>query len=369
MQPIPLTAIRKILIIGSIGIGNLLMFSPTLRALRSRLPKAHIAILVLKETFRDLYEADENVDEVLTLTEEHYARWWKKLELIRSLRRQKYDMTLVTFPANRIEYNLLAYLTGARYRVAHRYPLKYFRSLGFLQNRSVPMDPAVHDVVQNRNLLLPLFDSVSADVHLKYPLQEEDLVRADAVIAYLPVDRESVLIGIHAGSSHERSMGFKRWQPARYVQLCQRIEKEFPAYFFIFGGPEEAQVKNYISGSLGEKAYNMESTTIGSAAGMLKRCHLLISNDSGLMHVAVALGTPVIALFGPSDPGRTAPYSPDAAIIRAGLPCSPCWSMANVGVGKIPCVYDSNICMQAISVDQVYNRVAQRIRFLQKRHT
>lgn len=365
---VPKEHIQKVLIIGSIGIGNLILFSPALRRLRELLPHCHITLLVLKESFRDLYTADLNVNELIALTDDHYKYLLKKLQLIRDLRKQRYDLTIVTFPANRIEYNLLAYCTGAKYRIAHAYPFKGFRTMSFLQNARIPMEKTLHDVEQNLNLIRPLDNEYIQNRNIYMAVPEAAVEKADSFIQHLAIPSHDVVIGIHPGSSEERGMQWKRWYPERFAQLIHRLRKQVQVHTFLFGGERESQLKAQIAEEIGANVQNIQTDSITEAAAFIRHCTLFISNDSGLMHVAVAMQVPVIALFGPSDVHRTAPYSPNAEVIRADLSCSPCWSIENVGVGHVPCLYDSNICMQAITVDEVYEKTLKLLHTLGYAH-
>ena len=122
---------KHILVIGSIGIGNLLMFRPVLAVLRQRLPHAKITLLVLKRGFAEVFAGDPLVDEVRVVDFRDYPGLMKKIGLVRDLRRYKFDLTITSFPANRLEYNALAFLTGAPYRVATCIPASGWRPFLF----------------------------------------------------------------------------------------------------------------------------------------------------------------------------------------------------------------------------------------------
>jgi len=347
--------IKSILIIGSIGIGNLLLFSSALKLLRKGFPGSKISIVVLKSSFKELYENDDNVDEIIIIPTERKVGLLERLKIIKTIRAVKPDLCITTFPANRMEYNLLAFLSGAKTRIAHRYNLKYLRTLSFLQNNLVKVEVGLHDLEQNLNLLKPLgmgYDN--NDKFLFMPLSGSDRNFAEAFLKEKEVKKEDIVIGFHPGSSFERGMFLKRWEEEKFARLGDKLTKDFQAKIVLFGGKEEEQIKINIQKSMMYSAINVTNVSLGQAAALLGRCTLFITNDSGLMHIAVSQGVKTIALFGPTDQTRTAPYGESHVVIRRGLECSPCWSIHNLGVGNVNCIHEENICMRHITVDEVY---------------
>ncbi len=343
--------IGRILILGAIGIGNLLLFSASLRALRKAFPGAHIAMIVLKQGFKDLYAADADVNEIIVVDYAVQNTLLKKLKLLRELRRKRFDLCITTFPSNRLEYNLLPFLAGVKYRIGHRYFTKTWRTLSFLQNFRVPVDAGAHDLEQNINLLKPLGIADGAERRLTIGISEKHAAEARRYLADAGFAGAGLIIGIHPGSSVERDMHLKRWGTDKFIALCRGIRHTNGARFLIFGGPEEESVKREIGSALRGDGAIVERVPLLTTAALIGQCRLFISNDSGLMHVAVAMGVPVAALFGPTDPGRTAPYGQAHRVIRLGLPCSPCWSINNVGMGKIRCIFPVNRCLTELGAD------------------
>ena len=361
MKTVPHKNVKRIVILGAIGIGNLLLFSPCLRALRTAFPEAHIALIILKRGFRELFVDDPDIDEIIVVDYKVQNTVRKKIDLIRMLRKKRFDLCITTFPANRMEYNLLPFLAGVRHRVAHRYASGSLRKLSFLQNYRIPVDNSLHDLKQNSNLLIALGISGGVENRLSLRVSPEHTAEAEGFIKRCGFPDNAVIIGIHAGSSTERDMHMKRWDTANFTVLCRRLKNEYNARFLIFGGPEEELVKREISDALGEAAFTVEGKPLLTTAALIGECGFFISNDSGLMHVAVAMETPVAALFGPTDPGRTAPYGPQHRVIRLGLECSPCWSIRNVGKGKIECIFQENRCLTELTVSDVYEKVSDML--------
>ncbi|MFC1493604.1 glycosyltransferase family 9 protein [candidate division KSB1 bacterium] len=351
--------IKSILIIGSIGIGNLLLFSGTLRRMRSHFSNARISIIVLKSGFRDIYENDPSVDEVIVLDINKIKTIKQKTGFILSLRKNKYDICVTTFPANRIEYNILARLSGARFRITHGYDTKALKTLSFLQNIRIPVDKGMHDLEQNLNLLTAFgISPAEEDRTVTLPLIDEKTENAKRYLIDNDLS-DKLLIGMHAGSSSERGMHLKRWQPERFAELADWIKSEYNAVVMLFGGPEELELREKIRDIAQVDPHIVKGADLLTTAALISRCRLFITNDSGLMHVSVAAGVQTVALFGPSDPGRTAPYGDKHKVIRLGMDCSPCWSIKNLGVGWVNCIHPENYCMLNIEMDTVAKIVSE----------
>ncbi|KPK91077.1 hypothetical protein AMJ80_07695 [bacterium SM23_31] len=353
--------IEKILIIGAIGIGNLLLFSGTLRRIRRHFASAHITIIVLKEGFKALYENDPSVDEVLVLDVDKVKTFRQKIVFIWKMRKSRYQLCITTFPANRIEYNLLAFFSGAKRRVAHKYAAKKLRSLSFLQNVRIPVEPELHDLEQNLNLLKAFGITPDDEDHrlfLNIPEQAHDNARQ-----YMKENDlyDKQLIGMHPGSSVERGMILKRWPSVYFAELCDWLTETIDACILLFGGKEEERLREEIAVKTRHKSLIVTGLDLLSTASLIGKCALFVSNDSGLMHIAAAMGVQTIAIFGPTDPGRTAPYGQEHRVIRTGTECSPCWSINNLGVGTVRCIHPENICLTELPVEMVKEVISSKL--------
>jgi heptosyltransferase-2 len=349
--------IKRILILGSIGIGNLLLFSPALKIIRKDFPNAKIVMVVLKKVFSYLYESEPDVDEIHVLDVNEVKTFGEKIKSILKVRQFKPDLTITTFPANRFEYNLLPFITGAKYRVAHKYRQKNIFNLSFLQNRRIQVDKKLHDLEQNLNLVIPLGlepGSIEKKIYINVPSGDDKF--AENYMGEKGLSGEK-LIGIHPGSSTERGMDYKRWPAEYFAKLCDILYTEYRFKTLIFGGNDELDLKNEIFDQMENKPVIVDQLSLKQTAALISRCSKFVTNDSGLMHIAVAVDVPTIALFGPSDPGRTAPYGEKHKILRLGMECSPCWSIKNLGVGNVNCIYNDNLCLKNLTVELVLKNI------------
>ncbi len=343
--------LHRILIIGPIGIGNLILIRPTIEKLRNEFPDAFISLAVLKKSFKDLVETYDCVDEIVLVNQTLGFRIREILKILSTLRSKRFDLCISTFPSNHFGYSLISFASGAKLRLSHRYLRKRWKSLSFLYNLKIPMKPGLHDVEQNLNLLEAFGIDVS-DIKpaLKIDILSEDENFADAFLESNGL-RGEFLIGMHPGSSGERGMVHKRWDAEKFSKLGDILSERLNAKILVFGGPEERELKTRISNMMKGPSFVIEGTTLRQTISLIGRCKLFISNDSGPMHIAVAMGVRTVGIFGPTDHTRTAPYGDGNVVVRKGLPCSPCWKVEDVGVRR-KCDRDVS-CMKRLSVEEV----------------
>ncbi len=359
MKKINKKNIKNIMILGSIGIGNLLLFSPALKLIRREFPDAKLTLIILKKAFKYLYGNSEEIDEIMVVEEKKYPCLKDKIKLILELRRKKFNLSITTFPSNRFEYNLLPFLAGVKYRIANRYPLKYWRSLSFLQNLKVSVDMNIHDLEQNLNLLKPL--NINSDIEKKIYLEisNKNSKKAAELLKNMEINEKNILLGFHPGSSLERGMILKRWKDGKFAELGKKLIEKFEVKILIFGGKEEDKLKEDIKKLIGKGSYTVSDISLLDTAALIEKCKIFVSNDSGLMHIAVAMNVKTVALFGPSDPQRTSPYGEKHIVIKKKLDCNPCWSIKNLGVGRIKCEYNYCKPMEQIEVEEVFDAISE----------
>jgi len=148
----------------------------------------------------------------------------------------------------------------------------------------------------------------------------------------------------------------KCWYPERFGELGKRLFKKWKATVLLFGKEEERPIVNEILQHLKEGGIDLTGKTrLLQLAALLERCQLLVSNDTGTMHVATAVGTPVVALFGSTDPSITGPWGDGHVVIKKDVPCSPCL--------KRICPTDRR-CMTLITVGEVEEVVERKLKEL-----
>ncbi len=219
---------------------------------------------------------------------------------------------------------------------------------GIFLTHSVPVNSEVkqgHQVGYYLHLLQALGLKTEETVpRLKVAAEDEE--RAMKKAATFGAMDSSNWVGISPGAAYGSA---KEWFPERYGELAVRISKEMGARILILGSISDREAASRISHIAGPGVIDLTGrTTLGQATGLLARCRLFITNDSGLMHVASALGVPLVAIFGSTDPRRTGPLHKESRVLHKSVPCGPCL--------KTECPEDRQ-CMGLITVDEVYEEV------------
>jgi heptosyltransferase-2 len=168
------------------------------------------------------------------------------------------------------------------------------------------------------------------------------------LLSDMGIDKRKLLLGVHPGAAYGET---KRWFPERFGEVLRRLHKP-GRRFLLLGGPGEEQIAQQISMIMERPPIDLVGkTTVAEALALVSMCGLFLSNDSGLMHVAAALNIPQVALFGSTDPQKTAPLNDRAVVIHPEhVSCTPCF--------KRTCPENLE-CMKAITVDEVVTAAEQ----------
>jgi heptosyltransferase-2 len=172
--------------------------------------------------------------------------------------------------------------------------------------------------------------------------REEDAAAAKKILRSSGIEEGDVLIGINPGAFYGPA---KRWFPDRYAAAADSLANDYNARVVIFGAPSDLPVVQEVAAAMSRPPVILAGqTTLGQLMGLLKECRLLITNDSGPMHLAAALDVPQLAVFGSTSEIATGPLSGNAVVIKHPVDCNPCFLRE--------CPTDFR-CMKCISVEQV----------------
>jgi heptosyltransferase-2 len=349
---------KKILVLPLYGIGDVLMTTPALRNLKEQL-EAEITCLHMFKTTRDILVNNPFVDNniyfpFLETTKVSGLRFLMEL-------RKKYDCSINFYPSNRRDYSLAAFIVGSPVRIGHRYVLEDFLELNFLKNKTVKEDDNLHNVEEN----LRLVDFLGINLKIPYPLEvypmEEERVFADQWVREREIG-ESLIIGIHPGTSIFKNHDKRRWPDTSFARLIDKLFGEMQnSIVLLFGSTEERFLKNKIISTVHnpKRVISVDSVSLRQAVSLIKKCALFISNDAGPMHISAAVGVPTVAIFGPTNPVWVKPWGVKHRIVRLGLPCSPCFRYSPK---PLRCVAKLDFaCLKKLSVEQVYNACRELI--------
>jgi heptosyltransferase-2 len=343
--------IKRILVRGPNWLGDAVMCEPALRGLRKLFPDVQIALLV-KPAVADLFVGHPALTRVLTYdTKGRHAGLSGKWALAGQLRRQGFDLAVLF--QNAFEAAFLTFLAGVPRRYGYATD---GRSLLLSDPVAAPdRRTLVHQVRYYWELLKPLglTGDPSAPELVVFPEEEQAMAGRFAQGGLTATD---VVVGINPGSTYG---GAKRWLPERYAevteQLCRTIResREQQVSVVIFGAKGEEHLGQEIAARLSSRSLVLSgATTIRELMAAVKRCAMLLTNDTGPMHIASAFQVPVVAIFGPTDWRTTSPFGSAHAIVRQPVDCAPCLLRE--------CPIDHR-CMTRVTVDQVYEAATKQL--------
>jgi heptosyltransferase II len=348
----------KILVIALSGIGDALMFTPSLVKLASDFPQAEIEALVMYKGVFDIYSGNPGLSRV------HYFDFLKEspFKAFRYLLRlrKRYDISISVYPSNRKEYNLISFLIGAKKRAAVRYLRRDIRELGFLNNIRTTENDSRHNVRENLLLCEKLSGNGSTlDFPLRIILKEEETVYAGKFLEERSINSGDLVVGFHPGCSTLKNHDKRRWETSKFTCLAKKLIEDFGAKIMVFGGNDEEHLKSVIEAGTGSAAViPVRTGNLLQTAALMKRCDLFVTNDSSLMHLAAALKLKIIALLGPTNRNYIAPWQSDFRIASLELDCSPCfiYSPKPLSCSRRDVQFK---CIKELSVNMVYNIAAE----------
>jgi lipopolysaccharide heptosyltransferase II len=346
-RPCPLDQARKILVIGTGGIGDVVMKMPLFTHIRQRFPQAEIVLFTSSGPERELVESHPGIDRIFTLEQREAMRMRHPLQVIRNLRKlraERFDMTLTTHQGIGFTGAVFSYLLGAPIRVGFD---KGGRGVLYTHRVEVEDVEARHAVDWNLDLAVRL--GINVDTRqLSLPLPAQDRQFAADLLAGAGVAADQVVIALFQGSKRRSRL----WLGDRFAQLADALADRYRSRILLFGAENERPAIEAIAGAMRSSPIVAIGQTIRQTAALIERSGLLVSCDSGPVHIAAALETPVVALFGPETPVRVGPYGERSAVVRHDLPCSPCH-------GK-DCRFGRPRCMELITVDEVLRTIEAR---------
>lgn len=315
----------KILVNALSGIGDALMFTPSLKLLKQSYPNSEIDALVMFGAVKEFYERNPNINNVIYF--DFLAEGFiKSLRFIFSIR-GKYDISINVYPSNRKEYNIINILLGSKLRPAVKYLRKDFQNLGWLNNIRIAEDDSLHNVQTNLKLCEKLTaQKLTEEPPLDLPLIQTDLDFAEAFLKDKKINAADLIIGFHPGSAILKNQINRRWEPEKFALLGKKLIERHGAKVLIFGGPTEEELKQNIVNQISSpSAFSVVSHNLTESAAVMKRCNVFVTNDSSLMHVASALKLKVVAIIGPTNPNYIYPWKTEHNIVSLNLDCAPCF--------------------------------------------
>jgi ADP-heptose:LPS heptosyltransferase len=353
--------VRRILLMKFFGMGSILLASPMLRAIKTRHPKASIGFLTFAGN-REMVERLGLADVVYTLRTDSIAHFAADLfQVLGRVRRDRYDATIDMEFFSKFS-TIVTYLSGSPVRIGF-----YLRQMwrGNLLTEQVYYNHYRHITEVFGALAAPL-DVTVTDFSLQPPLTEADLRAAQALLAAEGVGKGALLIGFNVNTS---DLSFeRRWPQQEFVALAQGLLAELDVRLIFIGSPAEA---GYVEETVAQlprdgRVINLAGKTgLSELLGVLSMCRLLVTNDSGPLHLAAALDVATASFFGPETPTLYGPKGGDALVFYEGLYCSPCLNVFNVKTA--PC-RGNNVCIERIRAQGVLEKIRERFGDIWRRY-
>lgn len=322
----------KILVFSFSHIGDAVLSTAVIEPLRQGFQGCEIFFLVGSAAM-EIIDGDESIDGFIVYDKREIHRGLAgKFRLVQALRKEHFDLVVD------LRDSLWSRFIGSK-----RWGLR-------IRDRDKP----IHAVIR----YLEALKAHGVEVDGASPslsLSESERKFASDFLAQHGIKINELLIGLHPGGGWE----YKLWSANKFAQLADELIEKFKAKILLFAGPKEEPLQEYIMRLMSHQPMPIRVPNLRYLAALLERCKLYIGNDSGPMHIATAVKTPVISLFGSTDYRRSSPYGNDNEVIQSGvnLGCNPCHP------GKHPGGCQAGYCkvINIISVDQVMQAVAARV--------
>ncbi len=313
---------KKILVFSFSFIGDAVLSTTVIQPLRSHYSDTHITFLTGPSPY-NLLAKDPQIDTILVYDNRgEHAGFNGRIKLIKSLRREKYDLVV------NLRDSFIARCIGAEHWGLARGERERHAVTRYLE-------------------VLSRHGIDTTDAHPQLQLTETEQVTANRFLKESGVKSERLLIGIHPGGNWE----YKLWHAEKYAQLSNNLQREQNASVLLFTGPNERKLQAQVAEKMSNPPILINTPNLREVAALIAACDVYIGNDTGPMHIAAAVGTPVVALFGSTNHIRSGPYGDKHKVVQSGmnLGCNPCHPGRNPG----GCGAGSCAVIDGITVEQV----------------
>ena len=337
--------VNKILLIRLRRLGDVVLMTPCIRAIKDWKPKVHLSVLV-ERPLDDLLREYPGIDELIVTERKGLLRGGQLL--LKFLPRKRFDLVINLHGGPRSAAQTLA--TRAPYRVGHR----YFRNR-WVYNVKVPLPEEVMKLnrhlhtVENQLSLLCALGIPPGEGELKVPIRREAVLSLDAKLKKIGIVNHEPFVVIRPGATHKT----KQWAPDRFAKLVDWITEHYTCKVIIDIGPSETELIRSFSTLTSSKLFVMERLPLSGLVALIEKACLFIGNDAGPTHIAAALKKDTIVIFGgESNPLSWAPWRTNAILLRHEIPCSPCHASE--------CrIEEKYLCLRSISLEEVMSATSK----------
>lgn len=335
-QRIDPSEIKKILIIRLRRIGDIIMTTPALSALRKGFPKAFISYVVEKP-FRELVEDHPELDKVIVLEKKQGIRDFFKL--IRSIRKEKYDVVLDFHGGPRA--SLITLLSKAKLKIGYR--IKYRNFIYHIKISRKPETGKLHSVENHINFIRAL--GVDSESIPALNLPQAKKVETEKVKRFIKENEFEgyKIVTIHIGAGNE----FRDWGINNWNKLISLLAKRPDVKIVLIGASEDKKAEEEIlKMSKGSTFTQVGKLNLREVRELISYSSLFVGPDSGPMHIAASTSTPIVALFGPTLPANFSPWQAISTLMEKEFDCRPC--------KQRHCIHEDFRCLRSIMPEEVY---------------
>lgn len=355
---------KKILIINPFGIGDVLFTTPVISALKKSFPDSVIGYWCNKRV-KEVFLSNPKVDKVFALSRGDFKRAYRKspgegirqfFSLISGIKKEKFDLTL-DFSLDQ-RYGFLSQLLGIKKRIGFNY-----KDRGWFLTKKLNIGG--YDGKPIAEIYLDLFQFLGTKPEynkLEVFASEVDKIRVKIILEQAGIKDTDTIVAIApgAGGSWGGNASFKHWPAIKYAQLADNIANNFNVKVLIVGDISEKPITDIVVSAMKNKPVDLSGkTTLGELIAVFGNARLLITNDGGPLHIAVALGIKTVSIFGPVDDLVYGPYpvSERHIVMKKDLSCRPCYKNFRIDMCN-----NNKECINSISVEEVFAAASRQLK-------
>jgi len=354
---------KKILLINPFGIGDVLFTTPVIKAIKDAYPDSKIGYWC-NERVGNIFRSDPNIDKVFALSRGDLKRHFgfskiagikKFLWLLTAIKKEKYDVAFDFSLDHR--YGFIAKILGINQRIGYDY-----KGRGrFLTHRIILEGYKSRHIIEYYLELLKFVSIIPQEKKLSLFVLKENKEKAAKILAQAGVKESDTLVGIApgGGASWGKDAYLKHWPAERFAHLADLVIDELKAKIIILGDKQEEPIAEIIKNSMKNIAIDLVGkTSLEEFVGIISNLNILVANDGGPLHTAIALGVKAVSIFGPVDDLVYGPYPKDEnqIVIKEDLPCRPCYNNF-----RLKDCLNNRKCIDGITVAEVFSAVKKLI--------
>jgi heptosyltransferase-2 len=336
------SSIKRILVRATNWVGDAVMTIPALEAIKENFPDSSITVMA-RPWVIPLFEHHPAVDDIISFPRGKgiLGSLAIKAKMVKLIRKYRFDMAILF--QNAFEAAFLSCLGGVRLRIGYITDgRRFFLSHGIIRNKKIL---AIHQT----EYYLFILKAMGWSTKNRYPvlyISPEDIKQARRSLSLCGIKQDDFLVGLGPGAIYGET---KRWPSDRFAKIGDLAYKKWGAKVVVMGSEKEIDICSSVTNSMVMESVNFGGrTSLGEAMAIIAECDFFLTNDSGLMHIAAALGVPTVAIFGSTNPATTGPSGPFTMTVKHDIACAPCL--------QPECKKDF-MCMLSIEVQEVWEHM------------